>query len=397
MTQARAGAPPNGGDAAHLRAAAQAERSAAEESDSHADALTTHGWTPDRDRGFAAHAAAGLVPGRVVGQNRDSLRAATATGVAEVVIQRGFRRTAEETGEFPTVGDWLALEPTRDAGQYLLREILPRSSAFVRGESFGGNQMRAQVLAANIDSVLIVAALSGDFNVRRIERYLTLAWASGAQPVIVLNKADLCDELDERMAEVYAICGDVPVHAMSATTGEGVPRLFRYLTPGATVVLLGSSGVGKSTLTNFLLGHERQSVNTVREDDDRGRHTTAGRELFALPSGALLIDTPGLRSVGLWDAEGGVSSTFEDLEEIERRCRFPDCRHDREPGCAIRAALADGTLDPARLASRQKLERELRSIAIRETPGAQRAASRAFSRMIKNTARTARWKNGVYD
>ena len=227
------------------------------------------------------------MPGRVVGQNRDSLRAATATGVADVVIQRGFRRTADLTGEFPTVGDWLALEPTGDDGQYLLREILPRSTAFIRGESFGGSQLRAQVLAANIDSVLIVAALTGDFNVRRIERYLSLAWASRAQPVIVLNKADLCDELDERLADVYAVCGDVPVHAVSATTGGGVPHLLRYLTSGATVVLLGSSGVGKSTLTNALLGHDRQLVSAVREDDDRGRHTTTGRELFALPSGAL--------------------------------------------------------------------------------------------------------------
>jgi ribosome biogenesis GTPase len=361
------------------------------------DILTTYGWTPDRERSFAAFAASGLVPGRVVGQNRESLRAVTSTGAAEVIVQRGFRRTAEETGEFPTVGDWLALEPTGDDNRYLLREILARSSAFVRGESFGGSQMRAQVLAANIDSVLIVAALSGDFNVRRIERYLTLAWASGAQPVIVLNKADLCPELEERLAEVYAICGDAPVHAVSATTGDGVPHLFRYLTPASTVVLLGSSGVGKSTLTNALLGHERQVVNAVREDDDRGRHTTTGRELFALPSGALLIDTPGLRSVGLWDAEGGVSSAFEDIEEIERRCRFPDCQHEREPGCAVRAALADGSLDPTRLASRQKLERELRSIAMRESPHAQRAAGRAFARMVKAHSKNARWKNGAYD
>jgi ribosome biogenesis GTPase / thiamine phosphate phosphatase len=362
-----------------------------------ADPLVSYGWTPDRERAFAAHAADGFVPGRVVGQNRVSLRAATATGLADVVIQRGFRRAAGPTGEFPTVGDWLALEPTGDDGQYLLREILPRSSAFVRGESFGGNQTRAQVLAANIDSVLIVAALSGDFNVRRIERYLSLAWASGAQPVIVLNKADLCDELEERLAEVYAVCGDVPVHALSAATGDGVPHLLRYLTHGSTLVLLGSSGVGKSTLANALLGYDRQLVSAVREDDDRGRHTTTGRELFSLPTGALLIDTPGLRSVGLWDAEGGASPTFEDIDEIERRCRFPDCGHEREPGCAIRAALADGTLDPARLASRQKLERELRSIAMRETPGARRAAGRSFARMVKGHAKAARWKNGVYD
>lgn len=167
MTQARFGAPRVRDDPAPLRTAREAERSSAKENDSDADSLTTLGWTPDRERAFAALAASGLVPGRVVGQNRDSLRAATATGVADVVIQRGFRRTADLTGEFPAVGDWLALEPTGDDGQYLLREILPRSTAFIRGESFGGSQLRAQVLAANIDSVLIVAALTGDFNVRQ--------------------------------------------------------------------------------------------------------------------------------------------------------------------------------------------------------------------------------------
>ena len=185
--------------------------------------------------------------------------------------------------------------------------------------------------------------------------------------------------------------------AASARPGRVSTHLDAWLVPGATIVLLGSSGVGKSTITNALLGGERQSIRAVREDDSRGRHTTTARELFALPNGALLIDTPGMRSMGLWDADDGVSSTFEDVEEIERRCRFPDCRHDREPGCAIRAALADGTLDPSRLASRQKFERELRSIAMRESPHAQRAAGRAFGRMARAHAKTARWKNGVYD
>jgi ribosome biogenesis GTPase len=359
--------------------------------------LATYGWTPERERDFSAHAAAGLVPGRAVGQQRDSLRAATPSGIADVVIQRGFRRGADGSGDFPTVGDWLALQPTSVTGPYLLREVLRRSSAFVRGESHGGSQVAAQALAANIDWVLIVAALTTEFNVRRIERYLSLAWASGAQPVIVLNKLDLCESPDERLAEVFAVGGNAPIHAVSAATGEGLAHLHRYLTPGATLVLLGSSGVGKSTLTNALLGTDTQQVQQVREDDDRGRHTTTGRELFVLPDGALLIDTPGIRSVGLWAAEDGVASTFADVDALELQCRFADCGHTTEPGCAVNAALAAGTLDPNRLASRRKQERELRSIAVREKPGAQRAAGRAFARMVRPHTRAAKWKNGAIE
>jgi ribosome biogenesis GTPase / thiamine phosphate phosphatase len=359
--------------------------------------IDDYGWSPDRERAFAANDAAGYVPGRVITQQRDSLHAATRSGIAEVVVQRGFRRSLEEGGQLPAVGDWLALEPTPSGGPHLLREILPRTSAFSRGESLGGSALHKQVLAANIDTVFIVAALTGDFNVRRIERYLALSWSSGAQPVLVLNKADLCEDVDGRLAEVYAVCGDVPVHAISAVSGDGLSQLLRYLTPGKTVVLLGSSGVGKSTLTNVLLEREAQEVRSVRGDDDRGRHTTTGRELFALPIGALLIDTPGLRAVGLWGAEEGLGSTFAEIEEIERRCRFPDCRHATEPGCAIRLALADGTLDATRLASHDKLQRELRSSALRENPREHRAANRAFGKMVRVNGKTARWKNGASD
>ncbi len=359
--------------------------------------LATYGWTPEREAAFAAHAAAALVPGRVLAQDRGVLHAVTADGFADVTIQGSFHHTVTSSTDYPAVGDWMALGRPAEGSVHTLKAVLTRSSLFSRGRDDGRGTIEEQVLAANVDTALLVAALTGDFNVRRLERYLTLAWSSGAQPAIVLNKADLADDVDARLAEVYAIAADVPVHAVSALTHDGLDQLRRYLVPGHTVVLLGSSGVGKSTLTNALMGHDVQLVRDVREDDDRGRHTTTGRHLFVLPSGALLIDTPGLRSVGLWGGEESLDSTFADIEAIEATCRFTDCRHRTEPGCAIRVALADGTLTADRLASRDKLERELKSLERRASVATDRAASRAFHKAVKHNAKVALWKNGVVD
>jgi ribosome biogenesis GTPase len=345
------------------------------------------GWTPELEAGFAAHAAVGLVPGRVIAQVGSSTRAMTAQGPTEVIIQRGFRRTALGTVDFPAVGDWLVLEPFGDATGAALRTVMPRTSAFVRGQADGGGRLSEQVLAANVDVVLLVAALTRDFNLRRLERYLTLAWSSGADPVILLNKADLCEDVPARVAEVTSIGGDVPVHALSARTGAGLEAIHRYVSTGRTVALLGSSGVGKSTITNALLGEERQLVRDVREDDHRGRHTTSGRELFLLPSGGLLIDTPGLRRIGLWDADG-LDATFTDIDAFAAGCRFSDCRHEVEPGCAVNAAIEAGELAGERLSSRRKLERELRSVERRGSPSTHRAEDRRFGRMVRNACRT---------
>jgi ribosome biogenesis GTPase len=219
--------------------------------------------------------------------------------------------------------------------------------------------VRAQVVAANVDTALLTASLNADLSLRRIERYLATAWESKADPVIVLTKADLCDDVAALTAEVEGIAFGVPVHAISAVTGEGLDALRALLAPGKTAVVLGSSGVGKSTLVNALAGEEKMATRAIIEEGARGRHTTSHRELVLLPNGALILDTPGMRELGLWDADSGVSTAFTDIEELATQCRFHDCRHSNEPDCAVQAALAEGVLDAARWEAYQKLQKEL--------------------------------------
>jgi ribosome biogenesis GTPase len=235
------------------------------------------------------------------------------------------------------------------------------------------------VLAANVDTVFLVMGLDGDFNLRRIERALVLAWESGAEPVVLLNKADVCDDVPGRRAEVEAVALGVPVLVVAAKPGEGLDTLAPWLVPGRTVALLGSSGVGKSTLVNRLLGREKQKTREVLEADDRGRHTTTHREIIVLPGGALLLDTPGLREIQLWSDGAGLEATFEDVQGLAAHCRFTDCGHGAEPGCAVRAAVEQGRLAAARLASFLKLQAELRAMEVREDP-------------LKRREERSRWK-----
>jgi ribosome biogenesis GTPase len=243
--------------------------------------------------------------------------------------------------------------------------VLERKSRFVR--KVAGSVVAEQVVAANVDVVLLVAGLDGDFNPRRLERYLVLAHDSGARPVIVLSKADLAEDLAGAIEAARSVGGpDVPVHAVSAPRDEGYDALAEYLEPGRTVALLGSSGVGKSTIVNRLAGEELQRTQEVRATDGRGRHTTTHRQLILLPAGGLLMDTPGMRELQLWDVDEGVEETFADVEELAASCRFPNCEHDSEPGCAVRAAIAEGRLTSERLASYQKLVRELQVLTARQ-------------------------------
>jgi ribosome biogenesis GTPase len=338
------------------------------------------GWSADRAMGFAQHATAGLLPGRLVSSVGTGL-AITEAGPTEVVVQRRFAREAASSVDLPAVGDWLALEPVSESPrQAALREVLPRNGTFVRQRLSDG---QPQVLAANVDTAFLVSGLDNDLNLRRIERYLVLALDGGVTPVVVLNKVDIALDLARAVAEVHAVAAGTRVVVTSAIDGTGLDELRDFLDPGSTACLLGSSGVGKSTLTNALLGEERQATKALREDDSKGRHTTTHRELFAVPGGGLLIDTPGLRTVGVLGESDAVQATFDEVESLARQCRFSDCHHEGEPGCAVGAAIADGSLSPARLASHHKLEAERHYAEIRTDQRARREADRKLGRFFK--------------
>jgi ribosome biogenesis GTPase len=296
------------------------------------------------------------VPARVVSQQRSLWRIAGEFGECWATPSGKLRESGDLDGDWPAVGDWVAAQVTCTDNRATLHAVLHRRSQFVR--KVAGKRVAQQVIAANVDTAFLVAALDGDFNLRRLERYLAQCWESGASPVIVLNKTDECNAVAARVADVESIARGVPVLAMSAQTGSGIVAMDAFLNPGRTIVLLGSSGVGKSTIVNRLLGHDLRVTQPVRESDSRGRHTTTARELLRLPTGALVIDTPGLRELQLWDAAGGVAESFADIEQLASECRFRDCRHDHEPGCAVLAAIASGVLDRARWENRRKLERE---------------------------------------
>lgn len=318
------------------------------------------GWDGAWALAFAPHAASGLVPGRVVAAHRDAWRVALAPGDRDAELSGRFRFAATGPGDLPAVGDWVAVSDTAPA---LVSAVLPRRTAFWRNRE-AGQAAADQVLAANVDVALVVTGLDGDFNLRRLERYLAVAWSGGTRPVVLLNKADTAPDPEGARLAAEAVAPGVDVRLVSALAGDGVPELARdHLAPGRTAVVLGSSGAGKSTLLNALLGEERARTGAVRSDDARGRHTTTHRELHRLPGGGLLIDTPGIRSLGVAGADDGLAPAFADVADFAAPCRFSDCRHEGEPGCAVAAAVADGQLSPQRLASHRKLEREAAHVA----------------------------------
>ena len=353
--------------------------------------IRSYGWSDELQRDFEPHAAAGLEPARVVIQHRGGCRLATQWGEIEGVAAGRLIHEAADGG-LPVAGDWVAVEPPAGDGPALIRAVLPRATAFVRWAS--GPRGGRQVVAANADLAFLVASLNADLNLRRLERYLATAYESGAAPVIVLTKTDLAEDLDGQVAEVAAIAFGASVLAVSALTGEGMAAFAEALPAGRTAVLLGSSGAGKSTLVNALAGRELMATAAIREDDAHGRHTTTHRELVLLPSGGLILDTPGMRELGLVDADAGLSATFEDVEDLAGQCRFSDCGHGNEPGCAVRAAINDGRLDEARWRSYGKLQAELAYERRRTDPEAAAEHRRHWAQIHKNARKRMKAKYG---
>ncbi len=292
----------------------------------------------------------------VTAVHKERYEVESGAGCAYARLKPGVYYAPEgETPAWPTVGDRVLLEPN-PAGDGMIVDTLPRRSYFERRSAdFGRGK---QAVAANFDWVVILQALGQDFNLRRLERYLAQSRATGAQPVVVLTKADLAADAAEKKAAAQAVAGEVPVYVVSAHTGQGLAQLEPCLAKGCTLVFLGSSGVGKSSLVNALAGQELMPTGAVREDDERGRHTTTHRQMLTLPGGARIIDTPGMRMLGMWDSADGVETTFADVQQFLGRCRFADCRHENEPGCAVREALENGELDPARWKNWLTLQRE---------------------------------------
>ena len=355
--------------------------------------LADLGWNADLAAAFAPHAAAGREPARVTLQLK---------GFWEVTTP-GTARLAECTGKFlnettaiadmPAVGDWVAIEPLPgDDTRALIHAVLPRRTKFSRKAA--GEQLVEQVVAANVDTVFLVSSLDANFNLRRIERYLAAARASGAQPVIVLNKSDLTREAAARRTEVETIARDTPIVVTSALKRGGTKPLHAWLRPRTTVAFLGSSGVGKSTLINELVGEELLATQDVRSLDGKGRHTTTLRELVVSPDGVLIIDTPGMRELQPWQADDALDDLFADLRDLTHRCKFTDCSHTTEPGCAVQAALADGSLDPARWQSYQRLQREAAFEVRRSDRRASQKHKTDWKKVTKQLRQRVREKRG---
>jgi ribosome biogenesis GTPase / thiamine phosphate phosphatase len=319
--------------------------------------LNIIGMNEQVEKEFAIYKEQGYTLGRVALEHKRMYRVWTENGepLCEVSGKFSFMATGRE--DYPAVGDWVIIQERVNENRGTIHAVLPRSSKFSRKSA--GLVTEEQIVAANVDTIFLVNSLNEDLNLRRIERYLLLTWESGATPVIILSKADLCQDVAEKITEVESVALGVPIIAISALENSGIEELQEYLRPGKTVALLGSSGVGKSTITNLFLGTEKQVVQEIRTGDDKGKHTTTHREMILLPNGAILIDTPGMRELQLWESSDGVSESFADIESYMQNCRFRDCKHENEPGCAVHIAIESGELSQDRLLSYKKLLREL--------------------------------------
>jgi ribosome biogenesis GTPase len=326
--------------------------------------LGTLGWNSQFETEFEPFKKQGFYPARVALEYQGLYRVYCEAGELLAEVTGRLRYVAEHRADFPSVGDWVAIAPLAGEGRAVIHALLPRTSKFSRKAA--GETTEEQIVATNVDTIFLVQGLDQNYNLRRVERYLALAFESGARPVIVLNKMDLCEETGARMEEIEDVASGVPIHAISSKLKLGLEQLDPYLVHGQTVAFLGSSGVGKSTLINRLIGEDRQKTRDVREEDSKGRHTTVHRELIVLHSGGLLIDTPGMRELQLWEADDGLGDTFADIEEIAAHCRFTDCGHQTEPDCAVLRAVQSNELEESRFENYKKMHRELEYLDSRQ-------------------------------
>ncbi|WP_373231134.1 ribosome small subunit-dependent GTPase A [Cohnella sp.] len=322
-----------------------------------------------------------LSPARVIAQFSHSYKIMTPVGEHSAGVSGKFEFNAVNRSDYPAVGDWVMVEIVPNEARSVIHAVLPRKTYMVRKAA--GNTMDDQIIGSNMDYLFIVNALNQDFNLRKIERYLIAAWESGAQPVVLLTKTDLCEDPPKFAAAVENAAPGVPVHLISALLDQGKNELTPYLHAGKTIAITGSSGVGKSTLLNWLAESEKQRIQEIREDDARGRHTTTHRELFLLEGGALIMDTPGMRELQLWDSHEGWEQAFSDIEALAGQCRYRDCIHESNQGCAIIQALDDGTLDPKRYANYKKTAKELAHLARKEESSSQKKSKKTTSSQQK--------------
>lgn len=329
-----------------------------------------------------------FIPARIAEENRGFYRLYSERDELWAELPGKVRQNSLNRAGLPAVGDWVLASERVSEHRATIQRMLNRRNKFSRKTP--GTKTEEQIIAANVDTILLVSSLNREFNVRRIERYLTLVWESGARPIIVLNKADACEDIGSLRSDAESAGLSVAILVTSAVRGDGITDLKRIISAGGTTALLGSSGVGKSTLINALLGEDRQHTGEVRESDDRGRHTTTSRQLIVVPGGGVLIDTPGMRELQLWDSGAGLEHAFADVRELSTQCKFRDCRHQSEPGCAVREAAESGTLDAERLSSYHKLEREEQFLAAKQDDALRADRTKALKRLMKEQKRLYR-------
>ncbi|MCP5496463.1 MAG: ribosome small subunit-dependent GTPase A [Leptospiraceae bacterium] len=327
--------------------------------------LESLGWDSFFESNFHPYKSQDFEPARIIAEYRDLYKVITMDSLELIAEVSGkFEYTAAERGDFPVTGDWVVIRKLQNNNKAIIYHVLERKSKFSR--KIPTAKTEEQIVSANIDIAFIVQGLDHNYNLRRLERYLVMAWESGAKPVILLNKADLCEDIEDVLLEVSSVALDTPVYIIDSFSQAGYECFSKYLEAGKTFVFLGSSGVGKSTIINNLMGKNVQKTNSVRENDSRGRHTTTNKQLFLLGERGILIDTPGMRELQLWNSETGLKETFLDVEELLKSCRFKNCSHEAEPGCAVQEALENGSLDPIRYEHYQKLQKEIKYLESRQ-------------------------------